>query len=88
MKNLTRTWLLLGAASAIVTATANAQIVATFDENGHGVITGAGPAGLPDPYTVPFSTTIADPVSGAVTLSYALPTTVTTGDILLFNPGG
>jgi hypothetical protein len=88
MRNLTKTLLALGFGSAIAATTAVAQlnIQATFDENGHGVITGAALAGLPDPYTVPFGVGV-DPVSGLTTLFYTLPTTVTSGDILLFEPG-
>jgi hypothetical protein len=69
---------------AATTAVGQLNIRVTVDENGHGVITGAGPAGLPDPY--PLTYTLApEPISGLTTLCYTLPTSVTSGDVFLYD---
>jgi hypothetical protein len=88
MKKLSKTLMVMGMISVVATITVDAQlnIQLRVDENGHGFVTGAGPAGLPDPYPLPFGVA-PDPVSGIPTLFYDLPTAATAGDILLFEVG-
>lgn len=87
MKNLVKTLRACGfvgvlAATMSVGQAALLDIRITVDENGHGVITGAGPAGLPDPFPLPGVLGL-EPISGLTTLVYTLPTSVTSGDVFL-----
>ncbi|NOS68987.1 MAG: PEP-CTERM sorting domain-containing protein [Verrucomicrobia bacterium] len=88
MKKLSRILWLCGVTAALTATTAIGQlnIQVTVDENGHGKITGAGPAGLPDPFPLPFTVGV-EPISGISTLVYTLPTTVTSGDVFLYEIG-
>src|SRR5580765_6479846 len=86
MKKLTKALLILGFASALGATTAIGQLVATFDENGNGVVRGGGPLGFPDPYPVPYGVG-ADPGTGTPGLFYVLPGAVVLGDVELIEPG-
>src|SRR5437660_9493797 len=82
MKTMLKYLLILGIGSFITATAARGQLAPVtvfFDENGNG---------SSDSTQIPFgnlnpSTTIPDPISGIVTLSYSVPGPVTGGDVLI-----